>query len=194
MIPWTDNENKCYEEQKECHICQNEFCYDKNEKKKFKIYQKVRDHCHYAGKFRGAAHSICNLSYKVPQEIPVKIHNGSTHDYHYHFIIKELTEEFKGQFECLVKNTEKYISFSIPIKKEHDDGKTITYKIKFIDSYRFMQSKLPDLVDNLSEINNKNCKTCMERKISNQNVILLRLKIIDWITDAKNAREHVLSQ
>ena len=40
--------------------------------KKFKLYQKVRDHCHYTGKFRGAAHSICNLRYKVPQEIPVK--------------------------------------------------------------------------------------------------------------------------
>ena len=96
MIPLTDNENKSYEEQEKCHICQKEFCYDKNEKKKFKIYQKVRDHCHYTGKFRGAAHSICNLNYKVPQEIPVKIHNGSTNDYH--FMINELAEEFKGQF------------------------------------------------------------------------------------------------
>ena len=46
MIPLIDNENKFYEEQKECHICKKEFCYDKNEKKKFRIYQKVRDHCH----------------------------------------------------------------------------------------------------------------------------------------------------
>ena len=111
---------------------------------------------------RGAAHSICNLRYKVPQEIPVKIHNGSKYDYH--FIIRELAEEFKGQFECLGENTEKYITFSVPIKKEHDNDKTITYKIKFIDSCRFMPSKLSDLVDNLSEINNKDCKTCMERK------------------------------
>ena len=41
-------------------------------KKKFKLYQKVRNHYHYAGKFRGAAHRICNLRYKVLQEIPVK--------------------------------------------------------------------------------------------------------------------------
>ena len=73
MIPLTDNENKSYEEQEKCHICQKEFCYDKNKKKKFKIYQKLRDHCHYTGKFRGAAHSIFNLNYKVLQEIPVKI-------------------------------------------------------------------------------------------------------------------------
>ena len=161
-IPLTDNENKYHEEQKECYICQKEFCCDKNQKMKFKLYKKVRDHCHYTGKFRGAAHSICNLNYKVPQEIPVKIHNGSKYDYH--FIIRELAEEFKGQFECLGENTEKYITFSVPIKKEHDNDKTITYKIKFIDSCRFMQSKLSDLVDNLSEINNKDCKTCMERK------------------------------
>ena len=87
MIPSTDNENKFYEEQKECHICQKEFCYDKNEKNKFKIYKKVKT-----------------------------------------------------------------------------IGKIITYKLKFIDSCRFMQSKLSDLVDNLSEINNKDCKTCMKRK------------------------------
>ena len=124
--------------------------------------KKVRDHCHYTGKFRGAALSICNLNYKVSQEIPVKIHNGSKYDYH--FIIRELAEEFKGPLEWLGENTEKYITFSVPIKKEHDNGKTITYKIKFSDSFKFMQSKLSDLVDNLSEINNKDCKTSMERK------------------------------
>ena len=77
---------------------------------------------------------------------------------------KELAKEFKGQFECLGENTEKYITFSVPIKIEHDNDKTITYKLKFIDTCRFMRSKLSDLVDNLSEINNKDCKTCMERK------------------------------
>ena len=162
MIPLTDDENRSYEKQKECHIFQKGLSYDKNEEKKFKLYQKVRDNCHYIGKFRGAAHSICNLRYKEPQEIPVKVHNGSKYDYY--FIIRELAEEFKGQFEWLGENTEKQITFSVPYKKEHDNGKTITYKIKFSDSCRFMQSKLSDLVNNLSEINNKDCKTCMKRK------------------------------
>ena len=58
--------------------------------KKNKLYKKVRDHCHYTGKYRGAAHSICNLRYEVPHEIPVKFHNGS--NYNYHLIIKELAE------------------------------------------------------------------------------------------------------
>ena len=66
MIPLKYKENKFYEEQGKCHIRQKEFCYDKNEKKKFKLYQKIRDHCNYTGKIRGAAHSICNLNYKVP--------------------------------------------------------------------------------------------------------------------------------
>ena len=83
-------------------------------------------------------------------------HNAS---YDHHFIIKQLAKIFKGQFECLGENTEKYITFSVPIK-EDDNSKKITYKLKFIDSYRFMQSKLSDLVDNLSEINKKECPKC----------------------------------
>ena len=140
----------------------------------FKLYKKVRDHWHFTGTFRWAAHYICNLNYKVPQEIPAKIHNGSKYDYH--FIIKKLAEEFKGEFECLGENTEKYISFSVPIKKEHNNGETITYKIKFIDSCRFMPSKLSNLVDNLSEINNKDCKRCIERENIKSECELIGLK------------------
>ena len=142
--------------------CKKNALYVKNSLVVIKSYKKVRDHCHYTEKFRGAAHSICNLNYKVPQEIPVKIHNGSKYDYH--FIIKELAEEFKGEFECLGENTDKHISFSVPIKKEHDNNETITYKIKFVDTCRLMPSKLSDFVGNLSEINNKDCKTCIERE------------------------------
>ena len=69
---------------------------------------------------------------KHEKKIPVKFHNGST--YHYHFIIKTHAKEFERQFECLGENREKYITFSVPIKKDVDNGKTITYKIKFIDS------------------------------------------------------------
>ena len=87
-------------------------CYDENEKSEFKLYHKVRDHCHYAGKYRGAAHSICNLKYKVPKEISVVIHNAG---FDTHFIIKQLAEEFDSQFECIGENTEKYSTFSVPI-------------------------------------------------------------------------------
>ena len=154
MILLTDEEKETHENQEICYVCEKEFCTDENNKKEFKLKQKVRDHCHYTGKYRGAAHSNCNLNYKIPKEIPVVFHNGSTYDYH--FIIKQFAREFKGNFDCLyTENTEKYITFSVPIKKEHDNGKTATYKVKFIDSYKFTQDSLLNLVDNLSEINNK---------------------------------------
>ena len=87
-------------------------------------------------------------------------HNGSICDYH--FIIKELVKEFEGNFECLGENTEKYITFSVPIKKKIENKDLeITCKIKFIDSYRFMASSLSKLVDNLSEgIHNNKCSDC----------------------------------
>ena len=91
---------------------------------------KKSDHCHYTGKFRGAAHGIYNLRYKTPKENPIVFHNGSTYDYH--FIIKQLAKEFNDQLECFRENTETYITFSVPIKKELGNGKTITYKLKFM--------------------------------------------------------------
>ena len=69
---------------------------------------------------------------------------------------------FEGNFECLGENTEKNITFSVPIKKKIESKDLeITYKIKFIDSYRFMSSSLSKLVDNLSEgIHNNKCVDC----------------------------------
>ena len=154
VIALTTEEKIHYNKQKVCYICKREF--DNNNKKQ----QKVKDHCHYTGKYRDAAHNMSNLRYKIPKEIPVVFHNGSAYDYH--FIIKELVKEFEGNFECLGENTEKYITFSVPIKKKIDNKDLeITYKIKFIDSYRFMSSSLSKLVDNLSEgIHNNKCFDC----------------------------------
>ena len=125
MIPLTNKEIKFYEKQKVCYICEKKFCDDKNKKSEYDLYHKVRDHCHYTGNFIAAAHNICNLRYNVPKKIPIVFHNGSTYDYH--FAIKKLAEEFKGEFECVGKNTEKYITFSVPLKNENDNDKKITY-------------------------------------------------------------------
>ena len=65
LIPLTDKEINLYERQKICHICKGSFCYDKNKKSEYDLYHKVRAHCHYTEKFRGAAHDICNLRYKL---------------------------------------------------------------------------------------------------------------------------------
>ena len=179
IIPLTKEEKINYNNQKVCYICKKEFDTidaTKSSSLERKKHHKVRDHCHYTGKYRGAAHNICNLRYKVPIEIPVVFHNGSTYDYH--FIIKELVKEFEGNFDCLSKNTEKYITFSVPLKKKIENKNLeITYKIKFIDSFRFMSSSLSKLVDNLSEgIHNNKCADCKSNldyiKTKNEKLIL----------------------
>ena len=109
IIPLANEETESYEKQKFCHICKKEFSTNKK-------YYKVRDHCHYTEKFRGVTHKNCNLRYKIPKEIPIMFHNGSTYDYH--FVIKELAIEFKGRFECLEENIEKYITLSALIYKK----------------------------------------------------------------------------
>ena len=163
MKSLTKKEKKMHNKQKVCYICKKLFSTDDNKKK----YHKVRDHCHYTGKYRGAAHDICNLRYKIPKEVLVVFHNGSK--YNYHLIIKELAEESEGEFECLGKNTEKYITFLVLIKKEitkidkdgNDKIMKVSCKIKFIDSRRLMPDSLSSLVDNLSEeIHGEKCTDC----------------------------------
>ena len=129
-----------------CFICEKPFGNDKNA-------IKVRDHCHYTGKYRGATHNACNLHYKIPKSIPVVFHNGSNYDFH--LIIKQLAKDFKVRFCCLGENTEKYITFSICIFKKTDTNskKPTAYQIKFIDSFRHMPPSLSNLVDNLEELN-----------------------------------------
>ena len=121
MIPLTIKE-KIHHSEKICYICKKEF--DKNDKKHYK----VRDHCHYAGKYRGAAHNICNLRYKIPKEIPTVFHNGSTYDYHIRIkneklilkcfhckqnyekdFNKELIKRFASTYEFCNKNLNKFI-------------------------------------------------------------------------------------
>ena len=131
IIPLNQEENNSYNEQEICYICKEKFCVDKDDKD-YINRKKVKDHCHYTGKFRGAAHSKCNLNYKVPKDIPIIIHNAS---YDTHFIINQLAIEFKGELNCIGDNMENYITFSVPIKKELNNGKTVTYKLRFIDSF-----------------------------------------------------------
>ena len=93
MLPLTEEELKSHEDSKVCYICGKRIL--KNLSKSMN-YRKVRDHCHYTSKYRGASHSICNLKFNVPNWIPVFLHNGLNYDYN--FIIQKLENKFEGKF------------------------------------------------------------------------------------------------
>ena len=114
MLPLTKRANIIQQDATACYIFSKEFT-------KYKNYRQVRDHCHFTG--IGAAHSICNLRFNVPKEIPVVFHNGSSYDYH--FIIKVLANKFVGQFKYLGENTTKIkIIETILMKNSKSDLRT----------------------------------------------------------------------
>ena len=135
-----------------CHICEKPFIKDDI---------KVRDHCHFTGKFRGVAHKFCNLKCCKPRILPVIFHKLQGYDGH--LFIKELAK-LAGDLSCIPSTEEKYISFSIKIKvDEYFNRKTeetvlLNFEIRFIDSFIFMQTSLANLVNNLQkdEFNNLN--------------------------------------
>ena len=118
---------------------------------------KARDHCYYTVEYWGAANGTCNLKYSVHKEIPTVFYNGS--NYVYHFIIKVLAGEFEKQFAFLGENTEKCITFSVPVQKEvrriDKNGKEVTKatscRLQFTDSTKFMTSSLSHPVNNVAE-------------------------------------------
>lgn len=113
-----------------CHICEKEF-------EPGQIIAK--DHSHFDGSYRGAAHQHCNLQYQENRTIPVVFHNLGNYDAH--FLLKKLATGFKGEIKIIPINSEKYISF-IKTVADSSDKHEETVKFKFIDSFRFMPSSL----------------------------------------------------
>ena len=114
---------------------------------------RVRDHCHFTGRYRGPAHNKCNLKYRKPKNISVFFHNLSGYDSHL-FIKKLGTPNKKENIDCIPNNEEKYISFSKTIvtgqyTNKKGEVKDKTFKIVFKDSLKFMSSSLGALVNNL---------------------------------------------
>ena len=102
-----DKEREQFNEETRCWICKGEFD-DKDKNKK-----KVQDHCHFTGRYRGAAHNLCNLNYTKPIFTPVVFHNLSGYDSY--LFIKNLGFS-NGDIDCILNNEEKYISFSKKIQ------------------------------------------------------------------------------
>ena len=127
VVPMTidDVEEQASQEATHCHICNEELGTDR-----------VRDHCHLTGRFRGAAHSDCNLNYKFTNRIPVVLHNLRGYDSH--LIMQGLGKLKNTPITCIPNNSEKYISFTVG-------------DLVFIDSLQFMNASLEKLVSNLAK-------------------------------------------
>ena len=143
MEPLTKLQIKEYKRATKCHI----FFKPSSEKKR-----KVRDHCHYSGLYRGAAHFSCNVQYKIPSYIPVLFHNLAGYDAH--LFIRELAKYTTGM-GVIAKNTEDYISFSIKVEVDkyvdkEGNERAKEMELRFIDSIKFMSSSLDSLVNNLA--------------------------------------------
>ena len=114
-------------------------------------------------------------------------HNAS---YDTDFIIHQLAEEFKDELNYIGDDMEKYITFSVPIKKKCDNGKTITRKLRFIDSFTFTSTLLSELVDNTSGIfNSIECKSCIEKIKINSELCFVGLKNNRLIYKCKKSKE-----
>ena len=151
MIPLSKEEWKSFHETTVCWLCQGKF----GEKR----LAKVRVHCHFTGKFRGAAHQSCNLKFQRPKFTPVFFHNLQNYDAHLFVRALGMMDEVLS-IKCIPNNEEKYISFSLKFElkkvskwnREKEEWKevAIQHEIRFLDSFKFTLDGLEQLVKNLS--------------------------------------------
>ena len=146
---FTKEDEKQFNMASDCWICGEELGNDR-----------VRDHCHYTGCYRGAAHNSCNLKYRKPESVLVFFHNLTGYDSHL-FIKKLGSSNKKETIECIPNNEEKYITFTKTIitgqyTNKKGESKNKTFNIVFKDSLKFMSSSLGALVNNLPKNGFKN--------------------------------------
>ena len=139
---FTEEDRKQFNKASDCWICGEYLGNDR-----------VRDHCHFTGRYRGPAHNSCNLKYRKPKSISVFFHNLSGYDSHL-FIKKLGTPDKKENIKCTPNNEEKYITFTKTIRtgqytNKKGEIKDKTFDIVFKDSLKFMSSSLGALVNNL---------------------------------------------
>ena len=162
-------DQKDFQSATKCHICEQKLFKDKETGR----ILKVRDHCHFTGEYRGAADNECNLKCKKPLILPVIFHNLQGYDSH--LFVKQLAK-VSGELTCIPSTEEKYISFSKKIVVDHYFSKKMgkpfpkNFEIRFIDSFKFLQASLADLISNLQPTDFKN----LNRVIKHNSSLLTR--------------------
>ncbi|XP_071652904.1 uncharacterized protein [Temnothorax longispinosus] len=141
MVELTEDEKREFWLAAHCHVCGKAF--QSGDKR-------VRDHCHLPGRYRGPAHSRCNLNYRNVYVILVFFHNLSSYDAH--FIVKKIANDFEDGVDLLPLTKESYISFSKIVKETQTDGGWDRYvKLRFVDSYKFLAVSIETLASYLNK-------------------------------------------
>ena len=156
-----------FENAKSCHICTKEY----NNKG-----VPVRDHCHVTGKYRGSAHTNCNLSYRLTNKIYVIFHNLRGYDSH---LIMQEIGKFNKDINVIPNNMEKYMAFMI------------NRNLIFIDSFQFMNRSLSDLADDLPKDSFYHTK----KEFGTENLELITRKDVypyDYMDDFNKFKEEGL--
>ena len=185
----TPQEEKDFQSATICHICEQDLFKDKETGQ----ILKVRDHCHFTGEYRGAAHNQCNLKCKKPLILPVLFHNLQGYDSH--LFIKQLAK-VSGDLSCIPSTEEKYISFSKKIVVDEYFSNKMEkplpkkFEIRFIDSFKFLQTSLANLVSNLQPSDFKN----LNRAIKSNTSLLTRKGVYpyDYVTSIDKLKETKL--
>ena len=185
----TPQEEKDFQSATKCHICEQKLFKDK----KAGQILKVRDHCHFTREYRGAAHNECNLNCKKPLILPVIFHNLQGYDSH--LFIKQLAK-VSGDLSTIPSTEEKYISFSKRITVDQYYSKNMgklfpkKFEIRFIDSFKFLQTSLSKLVENLQSSDFKN----LNRVIKTNSSLLTRKGVYpyDYVTSINKLKERKL--
>ena len=160
----TAEEQEQFNQASNCWICE----------KLLNLDDRVRDHCHFTGRYRGAACNRCNLKYRKPNNISVFFHNLTGYDSH--LFIKKLNVT-EGNIDCIPNNEENYISFSKTIisgeyTNKRGEIKNKKFKIVFKDSMKFLKSSVEALVNNLPKDGFNN----LEKYFTTEQIKLLKQK------------------
>ena len=177
---------KDFENAKKCYACDKEFKKEKD---------KVKDHCHFTRKYRGAACISCNSKMKKPKFIPIVFHNLQNYDSH--LFIKNLGKT-EGKINCIPKTEEKYISFSKEIivdkfiNKENQETVYVKRELRFIDSLKFMNYRLETLTNNLEKDDFDNLDYFFEDEEERELLKRKRVFPYDWFDSIEKLNEKNL--
>ena len=193
-MKFTTQDEVNFREAKECWICGKKFSFMERYRRKV-----VRDHCHYTGKFRGAAHNSCNLRLRRTKRIPVIFHNFTGYDNH--LFVKSLGK-IEGEISVIARNEEKHISVTKDIlidtgKMSGLENDRVRWQLRFSDSLSFMCKSLDSHVSNLRSVGEEKFKFTQAHfpwSVKFKKVIRKGVFPYEWLTNVALLKQNCILQ